>query len=353
MNKINKILIISVFVCCFALNLVLADSTDCWTFAVDTYKKQDWKYWFDRVNQVWETDKEQYSKFLTVDQQKLILTKNDLNTAILNLKKYCCEKNKWWLSQKTCDDDKASFNPNAMDSEYLFDHIFDVMMRRLAWLTGDKNIYVKSNMTEVDDMWGKRREFITDKAEDLSWSDAQSIIDEYQKYWVKSKPNLWYDITEEVDRKFGPNSDSDFLKSVTWDNWIEWDKSGKVAEAMKNYDKWTLYDRYSNACAMSKYFYALLDYPYYDKNSDRWNFVKRLADWPCENATQTQIENENYYVQTVVQNSANLFMENYIEWYLQYLYDRSNKLKDIWRSSENRWVDVIRAIPYLLKNCVH
>jgi hypothetical protein len=45
-------------------------------------------------------------------------------------------------------------------------------------------------------------------------------------------------------------------------------------------------------------------------------------------------------------------MENYIEWYLQYLYDRSNKLKDIWRSAEDRWMDVIRAVPYLLKACV-
>ena len=353
MNKINKILIISVFVCCFALNLVLADSTDCWTFAVDTYKKQDWKYWFDRVNQVWETDKEQYSKFLTVDQQKLILTKNDLNTAILNLKKYCCEKNKWWLSQKTCDDDKASFNPNAMDSEYLFDHIFDVMMRRLAWLTGDKNIYVKSNMTEVDDMWGKRREFITDKAEDLSWSDAQSIIDEYQKYWMKSKPNLWYDIAEEIDRSFGANNDQDFLRYVVRENGDKsTNKNGKIAEALKNYNEWTLYDRYNNACVLSMYFYALLNYQNSD-NSDRGTLINRLSDRRCEKLVQAQIENENRYVQVVLQYSSNLFAENYIEGYMQYLYDRSVKLKSLWRNVEDRWVDVIRAVPYLLKNCVH
>jgi hypothetical protein len=356
MNKINKILIISVLACCFMLNLVLADNTDCWLLVNETYKHKNWEDdWFEKVNQVWETDSPdaKFSNFLTVDQQKLILTKADLNTAMLNLKKYCCENNKWWLSMnlKTCDDDLASFNPNAMDSEYLFDHIFDVMMRRLAWLTGDKNIYENSKMTEVDDKWKERRDFITDKAEDLSWSDVQSIIDEYQKYWVKSKPNLWYDITEEVNRTFGPNNDQDFLRFIVWDNWMSWDKNGKVAEAMKNYDKWTLYDRYSNVCAMSKYFYALLNYSNSD-NSDRWRFVDRLANWTCERVVQSQIENENQYVQTVVQNSANLLMENYIEWYLQYLYDRSNKLKDIWRSAEDRWMDVIRAVPYLLKACV-
>ena len=354
MNKINKILIISLLICCFVLNLAIADNTDCWLFASQAYKQQNWKNWFDRVNKVWGTDKEQFSNFLTENNQReLILTKDDLNTALLNLKKYCCENNKWWLSMslKTCDDDLAYFNPNAMDSEYLFDHIFDVMMRRLAGLTGDKNIFESSNMKEVDDKWKERREFITEKAEDLSWSDAQSIIDKYQEYWVKSKPNLWYDITEEINRSFGGNNDQDFLRLVTWENWIPWDKNGKVAEAMKNYDKWTLYDRYNNVCAMTKYFYALLNYV--NDNNDRWKVVDRLADWACERVVQSQIENENQYVQTVLQNSANLFMENYIEWYFQYLYDRSIKFKDTWRSAEDRWVDVIRAVPYLLKQCVH
>lgn len=353
MNKTNKILIILVFACCFVLNLVLADNTDCWLFATQMYKQENWENWFEMVNKVWETTEEQYSNFLTVDQQKLILTKNDLNTAILNLKAYCCLNNKWWLSKNLnqCYADSDFFNPNVMDSEYLFDHIFDVMMRKLAWLTGDKNIYEGSKMTEVDDKWKERRDFITDKAEDLSWSDAQSIIDKYQEYWVKSKPNLWYDITEEVNGAFGHTSDGQFLSLVAWDKWIKWEKSGKVAEAMKNYDKWTLYDRYSNACAMSKYFYALLNYSNPD-NSDKWKFVTRLAKWACEDVVQSQIENENQYVQTVMQNSANLFMENYIEWYLQYLYDRSNKLKDMWRSTEDRWMDVIRAVPYLLKACV-
>jgi hypothetical protein len=67
---------------------------------------------------------------------------------------------------------------------------------------------------------------------------------------------------------------------------------------------------------------------------------------------QSQIENENKYVQVVVQKSANLFEENYIEWYMQYLYDRSVKLKSLWKNVEDRWMDVIRAVPYLLKTCV-
>ena len=71
-----------------------------------------------------------------------------------------------------------------LDSQYLYDHIFDVMMRRLAWLTWDTDIYVGTNMS-VDEAWKYSwkwwREFISSKAEDLSWSDSQGIIDEYLK----------------------------------------------------------------------------------------------------------------------------------------------------------------------------
>jgi len=352
MKKINKILTFSVIFGCFLLNFTLAQSlNDCWIFGRMSYKQSGaGDYGFPIVNQRWETDDWTGSKFLTIDQQKLILTKDDLNTALLNLKKYCCEKNIWWIDQEVCNIDKSSFNPNAMDSQYLFDHIFDVMMRRLNWLTGDKNIYENSNMKDVDDKWKEWRQFMDDKAEDLEWSDAQSIIDKYQEYWMKSKPSLWYDITESINWTFGAHTNDElFLKYVSgmWGT----DESVQVAEALKNYDKWTLYDRYSNVCAMSKYFYALLNYTNSD-NSDRRAIVDRLAEWACEKVVQSQIENENKYVQTVVQKSANLLMENYIEWYLQYLYDRSTKLKAMWKNAENRWVDVIRAVPYLLKACV-
>jgi hypothetical protein len=91
MNKINKILIISVMCGFFLLNFSLAENTDCWYFARMTYNQGDG---FDNVNHVWETKESKFSNFLDpVDKQTLILTKNDLNTAMLNLKKYCCDKN--------------------------------------------------------------------------------------------------------------------------------------------------------------------------------------------------------------------------------------------------------------------
>ena len=89
MNKINKILMIAVVFGCFVLNFVSAENTDCWYFANEKYSETES---FKNVNRVWETSEPGFSDFLTPDQQRKILKKADLNTAMLNLKKYCCER---------------------------------------------------------------------------------------------------------------------------------------------------------------------------------------------------------------------------------------------------------------------
>ena len=350
MNKLNIILVVLVSLCGFIINCVLADDSDCRIFGAAPYKQDAGQNGFGSVSQVWETAKYQYTDFLSIEQQKNIITKADLNTAILNLKKYCCVNNLWWLSQnlKTCDDDKSFFNENALDSQYLFDHIFDVMMRRLAWLTWDTNVY--SDMT-VDDAWDyswKRwREYIVSKAEDLSWSDSQTIIDEYRKFWVWSEPSFWYDIRWKISWIFGGGgvSDNRFLEYVSWKSWEE---SEKVAKAIKDYDKWTLYDRYRNVCDLAKYFYVLLGGS--PSSVDGAQIINR--GWSCEDFVDSQIEKETDYVNLVVQRSSNLFMKNYMSWYFKYLKDRWDKLRTLWKDSVDRWLDVVRAVPYLSNRCV-
>lgn len=350
MKKINKFLVAWLLLGCFVLNVTSAiDNTDCWKFWSMSYKQEGWQNGFVIVNQDWETNDNEYSNFLSIDQQKKILTKNDLNTAMLNLKKYCCENNLWWLGTKTCEDDKVFFNPNSLDSQYLFDHIFDVMVRRMNWLTGDTDIYTNTHMS-IDEKWTEWREWINDKAEDLEWSDAQSIIDTYKKYRMKSDPRLWYDITNEINWTFNLD-DQRFLEYVSWKSgWEKLEESKKVAEAIKNYENWTLYDRYNNMCALSRYFYSLLNNGG-SSSSDKNELILVLSKWVCEEKMQEQIEGENKYVQLVMQRSSNLFMENYIEWYFRYLYDRSNKLRALWQSTDDRWLDVIRAVPKLVKTC--
>lgn len=347
--KINlkKILLVPV-VLWLLLNFIWA-KTDCDIFGHLPYTQQ-WKNGFSIVDNVWGRNDNDYSKFLDVTTQEKIITKDDLNTALLNLKKYCCENELWWLNQKskTCIDDKTFFNNNALDSQYLFDYIFDVMMRRLNGLTDDKNIY--TSMTEVDDKWKEWRDRINSKATDLSWANPQEIIDKYNLYWSQSDPQMWYDITEKVYKTFNSsNHDQDFLAYVSG-QWKTGD-STSVANAIKNYDKRTLYDRYMNACALAEYFYALLDV--WLDSSDKDRVRERLSGGGlCNQIIQEQIDGERQYVERVEMDASNLYLSNYIEWYLWYLYNRWNKMKSLRRDSVDRFLDVVRAVPNLVNQCV-
>lgn len=341
-----RILLIPMILWLF-LNFVWA-KTDCEIFWALSYS-QPWTNGFSVADKR-ETEDNDYSKFLDITTQRKIIKKDDLDTALLNLKKYCCENELWWLSQnsQTCKADETFFNKNALDSQYLFDHIFDVMMRRLNGLTGDTNIYIETNMTEVDDKWKERRDWISGKATDLSWANPQEIIDKYNVYWSKSDPQIWYDITEKVYTTFNM-SDVKFLEYVSG-QWKTED-SESVARAIKDYDKRTLYDRYVNVCALSQYFYALLDV--WQGSSDKYKVVERLSDWKlCDQVIKQQIDGERQYVEWVEMESSNLYLSNYIEWYLWYLYNRWNKMKSLWRDSVDRFLDVVRAVPHLVNQCV-
>ena len=138
---------------------------------------------------------------------------------------------------------------------------------------------------------------------------------------------------------------------------LQFESSRVKDEDGKDVDyNWTLYDRYENVCWLARYFYVLLYQigwnTEYTNLPDRNTTLSRLSDWTCEKVVRTQIDEENEYVQLVIQRSANLFLKNYIEWYLKYGYERLNKLKKKWRESTDRWLDVVRAVPHLVATCV-
>ena len=352
MRKINKILIISFLLSLFTINLSFADDSDCGRFAALSYK-QDWKEnWFKIITQSRNTSNNKYSNFLSIDQQNAIIDNDSLNTAMLNLKKYCCETPKeiGWLDQtsKTCIDDKVFFNDNALESPYLFDHLFDVVMRRLSWLTWDKNLYEKTNMT-TDDKWTERRARITEVAQNTWWSTPKIIIDQYAETRKKSPADLGYDISSSIYASFWDLSDDAFLSYVSW-QWSS-DESKKVANAIKQYSERTIYDRYINACAVTEYFYSLLDV--WINSNDRSTTINRVSNWACHNKVQTQITAENAYVKLVIQQSSNLFLWNYIDWYMNYLRGRSDNVRSTQTKIKNLFMDIVNAVPQLVKQCVH
>ena len=341
MKNLNKILIIFILFSCFSISSVFADpnKSDCGTFAIHPYK-QEWKdtNWFDIVNDVWEVNNNENTNFLTIAQQQAIITKDDLNTAILNLKKYCCDR---WLTQDntTCETDRIYFNDNALDSAFLFNHLFDVIMRRLSWLNWDTDIYKKTKMT-TDKKWSERRERINTQAESTKWSTPQSISTQYNIFRTQTK---WYDISSSIDSNLTRDKKT-FSDFVSW-KWTG--SSTTVSKALKEYENRTLYDRYKNSCALTNFFYMLLGW---DQSSDKKKITE--ASNRCNEFIENQISWENKYVQLITKRSANHFLSNYIQWYMSYMFERQMKLQKLRKDSTDRFLDVVREVPCLQNKCV-
>lgn len=343
MKGLNKILIIPVIASCLILGTVSADNSDCWKFWAMSYSDGWWS--FEIVNLSRETSENRYTNFLSVGQQAAIIRKDDLNTAMLNLKKFCCENQLWDLTADTCSKDEPYFNPNALDSPYLFDHLFDVIIRRLNWLTSDVDIYTKTNMT-TDDKWTSRRNWIDEQAKSTAWSKPQLIINKYKEVWKQSPFSAWFNITTRVYSTFWDLSDQDFLNYVGWKWWSNISSESQVvANAMKNYSQRTLYDRYINACALSEFFYSVLDL--WVDSEDKDNTIDRLSDRSCDRIIERQIDWENAYVVLVIHKSANLFLSNLVEWYIWYLYQRQQKFEQQWTAIKNKRMDDVRWVPNL------
>ena len=152
--KFSRKILILLMCLSFILNFSISYNSDCRKFWINSYQPNG----FEIVNSSRETNENKYIKdFLSTSEQREIITKSDLDTAILNLKKYCCENNLWGLNQKlsTCQEDKQFFNPNSLDSPYLFDHLLDVIMRRLSWLTWSNDIY--PTMLNNNNKWYDRK----------------------------------------------------------------------------------------------------------------------------------------------------------------------------------------------------
>ena len=350
MQKTKRI-IISLFIIWLSFfSFTKADNSDCWTFAKLYYTQDWWENWFSIVNGARGVSSNKYSNFLTVDEQLAIIDKESLNTALLNLKKYCCENEQWWLTQKsdTCKKDNVFFNPNALDSPYLFDHLFDVIMRRLIWLSSENDIYLKTNMS-IDNKWEEWRNRIQEQSLNITWSNPQEIIDKYQETWKQSPTTAWYNIKDKIQATFWNNNDDIFLTYVSW-QWSDSQESEskKIAEALKKYEDWTLYDRYDNACALTEYFYSLLNQPV--QSLDRHNTINKLST--CNSLVKEQIKQENEFVREVIQRQSNLFIENYVTEYFKYVDKRTNTLKDTLSKSRDRLLDIVRAVPKLIKKCV-
>ena len=83
---------------------------------------------------------------------------------------------------------------------------------------------------------------------------------------------------------------------------------------------------------------------------DDKNRILRYKD-ECNRITTNQIASEIKYISVVIKRSSNLFLSNYTKGYISYLEERARKLESQWKNSTDRFFDVVRAVPMLIKRC--
>ena len=307
MNKLIKKLIIPVILGFFSLTIVSAsDNSDCWRFGSLI---SDWgSFWIVDISR--ETTSNRYTNFLTIQEQTAIIRKDDLNTALFNLKKYCCDNDIWSIPSQTCKQDEPYYNSNVLESPYLFDHLFDVIIRRFNWLI-KASPYKKMSR---DPKWTSWRNWI-DSIANGTKSTPNEIITKYQQTWKVSSPGLWYDIAPKIYNAFWNQDDQDLLTYVSW----KWNtkESRTLKSAMKSYSNRTLYDRYINSCALGEYFYALLNVGV--NSEDEKKIVNKLSDRSCDKVVEKHINWENAYVSLVIHKSETVFLSPFVVWYMSYL----------------------------------
>lgn len=234
------------------------------------------------------------------------MPKEAMEKAIDNLGKYCCDV-------KILSDNCESTNDNTLypESIYIFDHIFDIYLRRLD--AKDNLLYGLSADLSGQD-W---RNFMIEHGNEVEGSKPLEIKTKYDAFWTWNR-----NIVSFVDND-----------SKTKNDWKD-----SIERQIQEYDNWTLRDKYNLACDTANY---IAEHKFINGNwvtQTEYNFCKKI--------TNNRIDHENTYVQTILMQKANkllwwninsyfgtYFIRNKLSNLEQILFDINTSFSEI-----NKWV---------------
>ena len=225
------------------------------------------------------------------------MPKVTMEKAFENLQAYCCDTKKIDECNKTND------NKIYPESIYLFDHILDIYLRRLdAKQENDNGDDLLYNLEPDSD--GKQwREFIINHANNVKWSLPLEINQEYKKTRAFSQNVTAY------SNNYASAIDS---------------RKSDIEYAIKNYENWTLRDKYNLACDVAKYINDISTGGVVIGASE----ITTQDYVNCKNLTDNRIKNETLYTKTVLMQKANVLLWSNMKAYLD-TYFVNDKLSDL------------------------
>ena len=248
-----------------------------------------------------------------------IMPKEALEKAFFNLKSYCCDTKK--ISSGSC----SATNSDVLypESIYLFDHVFDVYLRRLDAKQENDNWSDLLYGLEPDPQWKEWRDFMLQHGNDVNWSLPSEIKEKYDSFWKKTIDKVSY-------------------REVNWQE--QGERKEKIKEAIDDFDRWTLFDKYNLACDVSKY---ITENPMQSTKLTKDEYDR------CTNLTDVRMNNEYTYTQTIMMQKWEKMLSANMDVYLG-TYFVKNKLSNLLQTVVNMstaFSEVNKAVRKLIDQC--
>ncbi|MDR2191131.1 MAG: hypothetical protein LBP53_08460 [Candidatus Peribacteria bacterium] len=118
-----------------------------------------------------------------ITMHNTVIDTASLTTALLNQRKKCCEVNTT-MNPIRCKNDAQYFNLNVPDSTFLFDHLLDVMLRRLD----GENLY---DGTIPDGSGAERRKLMDEIGGNITGTIPDAIKKPYETFRTVKADHLF------------------------------------------------------------------------------------------------------------------------------------------------------------------
>ena len=287
---------------------------------------------------------ENFWKELSKCPAEKTLTKKWLNRALANLKAHCCAENHW--EHKTCQEDKTLL-PDAWEypqSNYLFDHIVDIMIRRtlFTWYSEEFAWYYE-DLDDVRDEKAKERrngkwnwKGIIPLALAPNWHLPTEFLTKYKEYRWLQENNKYYIREYRWEALIGSSS---YREGI--------DKLNKDKKIFDEYDQWNLLTRYRNLCQNAIYIMTYL------LNNQNKASQLTTGQTKCTALTNSLIKWHARYIENLIITKSNQLidetLENYSEKYMKETRSNEFQKKNTDSISDLRWIK--RIIRTLYSKC--
>ena len=177
-----------------------------------------------------------YPAILKDDPILNVVPEDALHRALLNLQAHCCATNKSDRSGKGCQSSISDWKnrTNYPQSAFLFDHIVDVLMRRLANDRSYPGLPVDKKANE----WHSKVDGLVSSVDGVLPLQFQT---EYDKYWQLQSNYLLPEYEYSSSVKY-----PDLMRQL------------ENINKLNQYDQWTIRTSYFNVCSVAVYLNMIL-----------------------------------------------------------------------------------------------